>query len=109
MLRLTANKTKLYHLVKKFEPLPPMGRTEFRKAYRSPDYWLRWTDDGLWCEAFLSTCVGKPMMSIDKGEFCGQRVSRVVYGLDIEDLKARGMVEEFTSAVERRRAEACHE
>ena len=106
MFRLKANKTSLYKLVGKYEDLPPVRRVEFTKAYRTPDWWLKWTDaDGLLCVAFFSTCMGKALLSIDKKEFCGQQVSRVVHDLDTKDLLERGMVEEFTTAAERRRAE----
>lgn len=60
MFRLKANKTSLYKLVGEFEDLPPMRRVTITKAYRTPDWWLKWTDaDGLLCVAFFSTCMGK--------------------------------------------------
>ena len=106
MFRLQASKTSLYKLVGEYEDLPPVRRVEFTKAYRTPGWWLRWTDaDGLRCVAFFSTCMGKALLSIDKKEFCGQQVSRVVHDLDTKDLLERGMVEEFITAVERSRAE----
>ena len=72
----------------------------------SPDWWLKWTDaDGLLCVAFFATCMGKPLMAIEKKEFCGPQVSRVVHELDAKDLMERGMVEEITTAAERQRAE----
>ena len=62
----------------------------------------KWTDaDGLLCVAFFSTCMGKALLSIDKKEFCGPQVSRVVHDLDTKDLLERGMVEKFTTAAER--------
>lgn len=103
MFRLKANKTSLYKLVNTYEDLPPMRRVEFTKAYRTPDWWLKWTDaDGLLCEAFFFTCMGKPLLSIDKKEFCGPQVSRIVHTLDTKDLLERGMVEKSTTAAERR-------
>ena len=106
MFRLKANKTSLYKLVGTYEALPPMRRVTITKAYRVPGWWLKWTDaDGLLCMAFFSTCMGKPLLAIEKKEFCGPQVSRVVHGLDEKDLLERGMVEEFTTAAERRRAE----
>lgn len=64
MFRLKANKTSLYKLVGEFEDLPPMRRVTITKAYRAPDWWLKWTDaDGLLCVAFFSTCMGKAMVS----------------------------------------------
>ena len=65
MFRLKANKTSLYKLVGEFEDLPPMRRVTITKAYRAPDWWLKWTDaDGLLCVAFFSTCTGKAMLSM---------------------------------------------
>ncbi len=105
MLRLKANKTSLYKLVAEYEALPTTRRVTFTKAYRQPDFWLKWTDaDGLLCVAFLATCLGKPLLSIEKKEFGGPQVSRVVHDLDAKDLLERGMVEKFTTAMERRRA-----
>ena len=40
-----------------------------------------------------------------KKEFGGPQVSRVVHDLDAKDLLERGMVEEFTTAAERRQTE----
>ena len=45
--------------------------------------------------------MGKALLSIDKKEFCGPQVSRVVHDLDTKDLLERGMVEKFTTAAER--------
>ena len=105
MLRLKATKTSLYKLVHLYEALPPMRRAEFTKAPRTPDYWLEWRDaNGLWCKAFFSTCLGKPLLSIEKREYDNSLVSRQVYNLDHKDLLERDMVEEFTTAMERRRA-----
>lgn len=104
MRRLTANKTKLYKLVAEFESLPPMRRVTFIKSYRRTDYWLRWGDkDGLMCEAFFATCGGRPVLLIKKREFCGNVISRVTHGLDVDDLYRRGMVEEIVTAAERNR------
>lgn len=96
MRRLTANKTKLYRLVAEFESLPPMRRTTFTKAFRQPDYFLRWADsDNNLCTAYFTTVMGKPRLVIGKQEFCGKITSRVVHGLNADDLARRGMVEEL--------------
>ena len=103
---MKANKTSLYKLVAEYEDLPPMRQVTITKAYRSPDWWLKWTDaDGLLCMAFFATCLGKPLLSIEKKEFCGPQVSCVVHDLDAKALLERGMVEEITTAAERKRAE----
>ena len=105
MLRLKATKTSLYKLVSDYEKLPLMKRTVFTKASRQPDYWLEWRDSGgLRCKAYLAAGGGRATLSITKKELFGLEVSRMVYGLSLKDLKARGMVEEYVTAVERRRA-----
>lgn len=94
MLRLTANKTKLYTLVAHFvDNLPPMrSGTEFIKHPRRPDY------------AFFSASMGRPLLAIEiKDGETGKTVSRTTHALDLQDLRERGMVEEFTTAAERRR------
>ncbi len=106
MLRLKANKTSLYKLVADYEDLPSMRHVTFTKASRTPDYWLRWVDaDGLSCVAFFATCVGKPMLSIEKNKLGSPRLSYIVHTLAVKDLLERGMVERFTTAAERRRVE----
>ncbi len=109
MLRLTANKTKLYTLVAHFvDNLPPMrSGTEFIKYPRSPDYALNWsTPEWNTAHAFFSTCMGRPLLSIEiKDGETGKTVSRTTHALDLQDLRERGMVEEFTTAAERRRVE----
>lgn len=105
MLRLRATKTSAYKLVSDYEKLPPMRRVRFTKAPRQPDYWLEWQDSGgLWCKAYLAAGLGRAVLSITRKEFCGPEVSRMVYGLSLKDLGARGMTEEYVTAAERRRA-----
>ena len=56
--------------------------------------------------AFFSTCMGRPLLSIEiKDGETGKTVSRTTHALDLQDLRERGMVEEFTTAAERRRVE----
>lgn len=106
MRRLTANKTKLYKLVAEFESLPPMRRTTFTKAFRQPDYFLRWADsDNNLCTAYFTTVMGKPRLVIRKQEFCGKITSRVVHGLNADDLARRGMVEEIVTAADQNRGQ----
>lgn len=109
MLRLKANKTSLYKLVAEYvDNLPPMrGGTEFIKYPRTPDYALNWvTPEWDTAHAFFSTSMGCPLLSVEfKSGETGKTVSRIVYTLDLQDLRARGMVEEFVTAAERRRIE----
>ena len=84
MLRLKANKTSLYNLVATYKPLPGMRRVDFQKANGRPDYWLEWTTDDGHTKAFLSSSLGHPILTITTQD-------------------AAGMVEEVTTAMERRR------
>ena len=46
MLRLTANKTKLYTLVADYvDNLPPMRKATFTKYPRTPDYAMEWATE----------------------------------------------------------------
>lgn len=106
MLRLKANKTSLYRLVRDKDPCAGGFRAaEFRKTPRQPSYFLEWGGAGLQCQAYFAASMGAPILTIEKKDFYGKIVSRVVHTLDLADLRERGMVEEFTTVAERRRAE----
>lgn len=106
MLRLKATKTSLYKLVREYVVLPLMKRASFTKASRRPDYWLDWTDaGGLRWRAFLAVCAGRAKLILMREDYSGCLKSIAFYTLEIKDLQARGMVEEFVTAAERRRAE----
>lgn len=78
MLRLTANKTKLYTLVADYvDNLPPMRKTEFIKYPRTPDYALEWATEREKGRAFLSACMGRPLLKIDIDE---KETGRLVRG-----------------------------
>uniref|UniRef100_A0AAU8B4Z6 Uncharacterized protein n=1 Tax=Dulem virus 34 TaxID=3145752 RepID=A0AAU8B4Z6_9CAUD len=80
--------------------------TKFTKYPRTPDYALEWiTKDWNRARAFFSSCMGRPLLSIEIRDGDGRTVSRVVHKMDLADLRERGMVEEFTTAAERRRME----
>lgn len=105
MLRLTANKTKLYTLVADYvDNLPPMRKTTFTKYPRTPDYALEWATEREKGRAFLSACMGRPLLKIDIDE---KETGRLVWGaykyIDLQGLRERGMVEEYVTAAERRR------
>lgn len=104
MLRLKANKTNLYKLVAEFTPLPGLRRVDFIKAPGTPDYWLEWTTDDGRAKAFLSACMGRPMLSITVRDIDGSQLYYKAHTLSVDGLRDRGMVEEFTTAKERRRA-----
>ena len=108
MLRLTASKTKLYTLVQKYvDNLPPMrSGTQFTKYPRTHDYALEWATEREKGRAFLSACMGRPLLKIDIDE---KGTGRLVWGaykyIDLQGLRDRGMVEEYVTAAERRRIE----
>lgn len=107
MLRLTANKTKLYTLVADYvDNLPPMRKATFTKYPRTPDYALEWATEREKGRAFLSACMGRPLLKIDIDE---KETGRLVWGtykyIDLQGLRERGMVEEYVTAAERRRIE----
>lgn len=106
-MRLKACKTSLYKLVAEYvKDLPPMrSGTEFVKYPRTTAYALDWvTKDWNHAHAHFSACIGHPLLAIEVMED-GRIVSRVVHEVDLADLRRRGMVEEFSTAAERRRAE----
>lgn len=72
-----------------------------------PDYALDWiTQEWDTAHAFFSTCMGRPLLSIEiKSGETGKTVNRTTHALNLRDLRERGMVEEFITAAERRRAE----
>lgn len=104
MLRLKANKTSLYKLVAEFTPLPGIRRVDFTKAPRTPDYWLEWATGDGYAKALLSTIMGRPLLSITVRDVDGSQLSYKAHNLSVDGLRDRGMVEEFTTAMERRRA-----
>lgn len=107
MLRLKATKTSLYKLVAEYvKDLPPIrSGTEFIKYFRARSYALEWaTKDWNRAHAYFSTCMGRPLLAIEVRDD-GHTVSRVVHKVDPDDLRRRGMVEEFKTAAERRQIE----
>lgn len=109
MLRLKANKTSLYKLVaERVKDLPPMRTgTEFKKYPHSRSYALGWiTPEWNTARALLTAIMGNPVLSIEvRDGTSGKIVYRNIYPAHIEILKKRGMVEEFTTAAERKRME----
>lgn len=91
MLRLTANKTKLYTLVADYvDNLPPMRKATFTKYPRTPDYALEWATEREKGRAFLSACMGRPLLKIDIDE---KETGRLVWGaykyIDLQGLRER--------------------
>jgi hypothetical protein len=86
MMQLKATKTSLYLLVRDATgiEMPKPRDTVFYKTPRTPSYWLRWYG----VECYLTATLGKALLAVKAdGE-------RKVYRISIDDLKARGMVEE---------------
>ena len=93
MLRLTANKTKLYTLVAGYvENLPPMrGGTIFVKYPRTPDYALDWiTPEWNKAHAFFSTCMGRPLLPLQtRDDHTRHTVIRTVYNTRLQRHRTR--------------------
>lgn len=99
-LRLKATKTSLYNLVGAFAQLPKMRRTEFKKAFRSPDYWLEWYADGTEYRAFFAAGWGTALLAIESKEYDDAsgdyRHTREVHKVSLDELRERDLVEEYT-------------
>ena len=104
MLRLKANKTSLYNLVATYKPLPGMRRVDFQKANGRPDYWLEWTAGDGPTQAVSTFSMGCPILTITTHDAAGGQLYHEAHRLSVEGLRERGMVEEVTTAMERRRA-----
>lgn len=109
MLRLKANKTSLCGLVSRYvKDLPPMRTgTNFKKYPRTRDCALEWvTEEWNTARAFLTVCLGHPILSIEvRDGSSGKIIYQHTRPLRLKTLKDRGMVEEFTTAAERKRME----
>ena len=105
MLRLKANKTSLYNLVATYKPPAWYAPCGFQKANGRPDYWLEWTTDDGHMKAFLSSSLGHPILTITTHDAAGGELYHEAHRLSVEGLRERGMVEEVTTAMERRRQE----
>ena len=102
-MRLKANKTSLYNLVATYKPLPGMRRVDFQKANGRPDYWLEWTTDDGHTKAYLTSSLGPPLQTLTPQAAAGGQQYQAAPRLSVEGLRERGMVEEVTTAMERRR------
>jgi hypothetical protein len=88
-MRLKANKTSLYKLVKAYSPgIESVRHTQFSKTPRTRSYFLRWHNKDFECyEAYLTACIGSPLLTVTSQE------GRVVHRLSITELQALNMVE----------------
>lgn len=94
-MTIKANKTKLYKLVAEHESLPPMKNTDFSKLTRNRAYWLEWWSEGSpTMEAYLTVSAGIASLRIGRKYRLPGDPDPVFYRLTIEDLRARGMLEE---------------
>jgi len=92
--RLKATKTSLYKLIANYETLPIMKKTTFKKAYRSPSFWLEWYHGDHWCKAFFAACMGSALLAVEKREDCGDGRSREVHRPAVAELRKLGMIED---------------
>ena len=77
---------------------------DFQKASGRPDYWLEWTTDDGHMKAFLFSSLGRPILTITAHDVTGGQLYHEVHRLSVEGLRERGMAEEITTDMERRRA-----
>lgn len=95
--KLTANKTKLYALVKRhYENLPPMRATQFIKYPRTRDYALDFYD-GSFHHFFFSVCAGIPSLAhrIEIYDEDGDRITDWdVISLEMSELHELALLEE---------------
>lgn len=105
MLRLKATKTSLYKLVAKCAKLPGMRWVEFTKVPRRPDYFLKWHQEDGFAAAFFAVGWKGPFLSVEVHDIDGHQLFSTVYHLTVENLRERGMVENFLTADEKRQME----
>lgn len=64
-MKLKASKTRLYNLVFAHYPkLPPLRKTEFRKALHSRSWWLDFDTPEGHCEVYFSVVCGRAVLSV---------------------------------------------
>lgn len=98
-MTITANKTKLYKLVAERENLPPMKETTFMKLFRRRSYWLWWrNEDARDMEAYFSAGGGRPILIVSRRWPGPHGDEAMNHRLTVEDLRARGMIEELPTA-----------
>jgi hypothetical protein len=102
MLKLTANKTKLYTLAKSFWPeIQPMKHTEFTKYARVRDYKLSFRAGTYYHELFLSCCWGRVLLA-DEWSTCdddgSETKGRETHRLNLDTLRKFDMLEEIPDA-----------
>lgn len=97
MIQLTANKTKLYNLVKGYFPeIPGMRSTQFIKYPRCRDYALDFCHDDVYHHYYLAVCGGRPTLGHKAEEYDDNGDSATTWEtttLKLEDLDKLGLLE----------------
>lgn len=65
MAHLVCSKTKLVKLCREFGYDPAKDAT-YQKALRSPSWWLKWSDNGIYYSAWFSTTAGRAVLGVTK-------------------------------------------
>lgn len=95
VLKLKATKTSLYKLVGEFEILPIMRKTEFIKAPRTRDWWLKWASGDDFYKAFFAVFGHSAALVISRKDWLsGKETLRQFFPLPVDKLRERGMIEE---------------
>lgn len=89
---LNANKTSLYQLVSAYVSLPNMRQTTFKKAFRSPSYWLVWRMEGCQYLAYLTTILGSAKLLITATGDDRSAQHDAVHTISLSELAQRDMV-----------------
>ena len=99
MMKLTANKSKLYALAKEFWPdIEPMRRTEFTKFSRVRDYKLKFRSGTYYHEIFLTACCGRGLLADEYSyydDYCEETKGRETHRIDLDTLRKYEMLEEI--------------
>lgn len=106
MLRIKTNKSSFCKLVSDYEKLPI--KTWFKQTPGHSEYWLAWVSefDNLQCKAFITICQEQALLFITKKDGnTGMPVSTELYSPDLARLRSLGMIDETSTAIERRREE----
>ncbi|MBR0063543.1 MAG: hypothetical protein IJP67_05205 [Oscillospiraceae bacterium] len=98
---LTANKTKLYELARRYYPaLPPRKEGDFIKYPRVRSYSLDFFTRDYYYHFYFSVCGGRAVLALQMREYDeeGEAVTNwTTYPLTIEELKELGLVEVTTA------------
>lgn len=102
---IKANKTQMMKLIREKKYLFPVeikmksGKAvTFAKAHYRPDYWAEWAAEGRTYKFFLTAVLGVPKLVLEVFSD-GERITRDVLTLSLDELAERGMIHEVIGQV----------